>query len=117
MPRKRKIDNAALLKMISDGVIQSEIMKKFGFKSSPQLKTAYANALMESGKAPEIKGQGRTGKGKDKPVKTEISVNARGSLVIPKALVEHLKIPEGQAFEVKQTASGSLQLKKVEIQK
>jgi len=100
--------------MVKDEVNQSEIMKKFGFKSSPQLKVAYANALMELGEAPVIKGQGRTGE--PKAVKTEISVNARGSLVIPKALVESLKIPEGQVFEVKQTASG-LQLKKVEVEK
>ena len=56
MPKKREIDNAALLKMVKEGITQSEIMEKFGFKSSPQLKVAYANALMESGEAPEIKG-------------------------------------------------------------
>mgnify|MGYP002642195077 FL=1 len=111
MPKKREIDNAALLKMVKEGINQSEIMEKFGFKSSPQLKVAYANALMESGEAPEIKGQGRTGK--PKSIKTEVSINARGSLVIPKALVESLNIPEGQVYEVKKTASG-LQLKKVD---
>jgi len=115
MPRKREIDNAALLKMVKEEVNQSEIMEKFGFKTSIQLKVAYANALMESGEAPEIKGQGRTGK--PKSIKKEISVNARGSLVIPKALVDSLEIPEGQAFEVKKTGSGGLQLKKVEVQK
>ena len=111
MPKKREIDNAALLKMIKEGINQSEIMEKFGFKSSPQLKVAYANALMESGEAPEIKGQGRTGK--PKSIKTEVSINARGSLVIPKALVESLKIPKGQVFKVKKTGSG-LQLKNVD---
>jgi len=111
MPKKREIDNAALLKIVKEGANQSEIMEKFGFKTSIQLKVAYANALMESGEAPEIKGQGRTGK--DKPVKTEVSVNARGSLIIPKALVDYLEIKEGQIFEVKLAKSG-LQLKNVE---
>lgn len=114
MPKKREIDNGALLKMVKDGANQSEIMEKFGFKSSPQLKVAYANALMETGEVPVIKGQGRTGK--STPVKTEVSVNARGSLVIPKALIESLQIKKGQKYEVKRTASG-LQLKKVEVQK
>ncbi len=110
MAKKREIDNAALLRVVKEGVSQSEIMEQFGFKTSIQLKVAYANALMEAGEAPEIKGQGRTGK--PKPVKSEISVNARGSLVIPKALVESFGIPVGQVFEVKKTSAG-LQLKKV----
>ena len=79
-------------------------MEKFGFKNSTQLKVAYANALMDSGDAPKIKGAGR-GK-KDKPVNTKIKVNGRGSLIIPKALVESLNIDEKQVFEVKKTAAG-----------
>ena len=112
MPKRRQIDGKALLKMIKEGSPQSEILEKFGFKNTTQLKVAYANALMESGGAPKIKGKGRTGKGK--PVKTEVSVNARGTLVIPKALVESLDIPKGQVYEVKQTGSG-IQLKKEDI--
>ena len=54
MPRKKKIDHAALIKMAEDNVPQNEIMAKFGLKTSTQLKVAYANALMETGQAPEI---------------------------------------------------------------
>ncbi len=110
MAKKREIDNAGLLKMVKDGVNQSEIMDHFGFKTSIQLKVAYANALMESGEAPEIKGRGRTGK--PRPVKTEVRVNARGSLILPKALVESFGIPAGEKFEVTKKGS-TLQLKKV----
>lgn len=104
MAKRIEVDGKALLKMIKEEASQSEVMEKFGFKNSTQLKVAYANALMESGEAPKIKGAGR-GK-KDKPVNTMIKVNARGSLIIPKVLVDSLKIKEAQKFEVKKTAAG-----------
>ena len=96
--------------MIKDGSLPPEILEQFGFKSSTQLKVAYANALMESGGAPKIKGKGRIKK--DKPVNMKVTVNGRGSLIIPKALVNDMKIKVGQAFKVKKVASG-IQLKKV----
>ena len=111
MAKRKQIDGEALCKMIGEGAPQSEIMEKFEFKNSTQLKVAYANALMESGGAPKIKGKGRIKK--VKPVNTKVTVNGKGSLVIPKALVDDMKIKEGQIFEVKKTASG-IQLKKVD---
>ena len=111
MAKRKQIDGEALCKMIEEGAPQSEIMEMFGFKNSTQLKVAYANALMESGGAPKIKGKGRTKK--VKPVNTKVAVNGKGSLVIPKALVDDMKIKEGQIFEVKKVASG-IQLKKVD---
>ena len=111
MPRRKQIDGKDLLRMIKEGSPQPEIMEKFGFKNSTQLKVAYANALMETGEAPEIKGKGKTKKAK--PVNTKVTVNGRGSLIIPKALIDSMKIKKGQAFEVKKVASG-LQLKNVE---
>ena len=109
MAKRKQIDGSALVKMIKDRIPQSEIMEKFGFKNSTQLKVAYANALMELGQAPEIK---RNAKIK-KSVDTKISVNARGSLIISKALVDNMGVKEGQIFEVKKTASG-IQIKNVD---
>ena len=111
MAKRKQIDGEALCKMIGEGAPQSEVMEKFGFKNSTQLKVAYANALMETGAAPEIKGKGKTKKAK--PVNTKVAVNGRGSLIIPKALIDNMKIKKGQAFQVKKVASG-LQLKNVE---
>jgi hypothetical protein len=109
--KRKQIDGKDLIKMIKEESPQSEILEKFGFKNSTQLKVAYANALMESGGAPKIKGKGRTKKAK--AVNTKVTVNGKGSLVIPKALVDDMKIKEGQIFEVKKTASG-IQLKNVD---
>lgn len=108
MPAKKTINEKSLIKMIQDGVEQPEIMSKFGFKNSNQLKVAYANALMNAGTVPELKKAGRkTAKG----VETLIAVNKRGSLVIPKALVESFGIKIGETFEVKYTKAG-IRLKK-----
>jgi len=114
MPKRKKIDSKALLEMIKEGIPQAEIMEKFSFKNSTQLKVAYANALMDTGEAPVIKGKGR--KKKVKTVNTKVTVNGRGSLIIPKVLIESMKIKVGQAFEAKKTASG-IQLKKVDKEK
>ena len=38
MPKRKQIDGKALCKMIEEGKPQSEILEKFGFKNSTQLK-------------------------------------------------------------------------------
>ena len=113
MATKKQIDNTLLLKMIKDEVKQSEIMEKFGFNTSTQLKLAYANALMESGNAPKIKG---AGKRKQKSVDMIAKINDRGSLIIPKKVIENMKdVKIGDSFEVKKTASG-IQLKAIKVE-
>jgi hypothetical protein len=110
MPKKKKIDSKKLIKMVQDGKEQKQIMSKFGFKNSSQLKVAYANALMDAGKVPEI--QSSRGAKKAVGVKREVSVNKRGSLVIPKAIVEDLGLKQGAAFAVRPSKAG-LSLKKM----
>ena len=100
MPRKKALDTAKLIKMIEDETPQAEIMKKMGFKTSTQLKTAYMSALIAEGKVPAIKG-GR-GAGKAKKVKT-IGVGKRGSIVISKDLVDSLGIGAKDKFTVRKT--------------
>ena len=102
MPKRKQIDGKALVKMIKEEATQADIMKKFGFKNSTQLKVAYANALMETGEAPEIKGKPKA----KKPVDTKVTVNARGSLIIPKALIDSMNLKPGATFEAKKTSSG-----------
>jgi bifunctional DNA-binding transcriptional regulator/antitoxin component of YhaV-PrlF toxin-antitoxin module len=69
---------------------------------------------MESGKIPKIKGKGRTKKAK--PVDTKVTVNGRGSLIIPKVLVESMNLKPGATFDAKKTSSG-ITLKAVEEKK
>jgi len=110
MPRKKALDTAKLIKMVEDETPQAEIMKKMGFKTSTQLKTAYMGALIAEGKVPAIKSS--RGAGKAKKVKA-IGVGKRGSIVISKDLVESLGIGAGDQFTIRKSKAG-IALKKVE---
>ena len=110
MPKKMKIDSKKLIKLVEAGTAQKEIMEQFGFKNSSQLKVAYANALMDTGKVAEIK-SGRSSAKAGAPSR-EVAVNKRGSLVVPKALVAELGLQEGDRFQVRPSKSG-LSLRKI----
>ena len=103
MPKKKAVNSKKLIKMINDETPQPEIMKTFGFKTSTQLKTAYMNALVAEGAVAGIK----SGRGKAKPViSNEVNVGKRGSIIIPKGLVEELGFVENDRFLVRKTKSG-----------
>ena len=110
MPKKKTFDPAKLIKMIDDEIPQAEIMKKMGFKTSTQLKTAYMGALIAEGKVPAI--QSRRGGGKVAKVKA-IGVGKRGSIILSKELVESLGIGAKDKFTVRETRAG-IALKKSE---
>ena len=103
MPKKKALDTAKLIEMVKAETPSAEIMKKMGFKTSTQLKTAYMSALIAEGKVPAIIG-GR-GAGKAKKVKT-VGVGKRGSIIIPQELVESLGIDAGEKFTVRKTKAG-----------
>jgi len=110
MPKRKVVDHAKLIKMVQDGVGQSDIMKKFGLGTATQLKVAYANALIQSGQAPAIKG-GRGAEKKEKAAK-QIKVGKRGSIIIPAEMVSELGISAKGKFTVRKSKSG-VALKKV----
>jgi hypothetical protein len=110
MPKKKVVDAKALIKMVEAEETQGDIMKKFGFKTATQVKTAYMNALVETGKVMPIVG-GR-GAGKAKKVKL-VGVGKRGSIIIPQDLVESLGISADEKFTVRKTKAG-IALKKAE---
>jgi AbrB family looped-hinge helix DNA binding protein len=110
MPKKKALDTAKLIEMVKAETPSAEIMKKMGFKTSTQLKTAYMSALIAEGKVPAIMGSRRAGKAKK--VKT-IGVGKRGSIIIPQDIVEGLGIDAGERFTVRKTKAG-IALKKAE---
>jgi hypothetical protein len=110
MPKKKTFDPVKLIKLIDDGTPSVEIMKKMGFKTSTQLKTAYMSALIAEGKVPAIKGS--RGAGKAAKIKA-VGVGKRGSIVISKELVESLGIGAVEKFTVRKTKAG-IALKKAE---
>lgn len=103
MPAKKKIDANKLIKAVESGKHQSEIMKEFKFNTAAQLKNHYLDALVKSGKALEIK----SGRGKAKAsAAKEVFVSKRGSVVIPKSMIETMDFAEGTKFTVRKTKSG-----------
>ena len=110
MPKKKALDTAKLIEMVKNETPSAEIMKKMGFKTSTQLKTAYMSALIAEGEVPAIKG----GRGAGKADKTkQVAVGKRGSIVISKELVESLGISAGDKFTLRKTKLG-IALKKAE---
>jgi hypothetical protein len=103
MPAKKMVDYKKLIKAVESGKPQAEIVKEFKFNTIAQFKNHYLNALMEAGKAPEIK-TGRVST-KSAPAK-EAFVSKRGSVVISKGLIEQMGFAEGTTFSVRKTKSG-----------
>lgn len=79
--------------MQRQGKPSKEIMQQFGFKSLGPLKVAYMDALMALDKVPSIKKRTR-----EKKVNNIVGINSRGSLVIPKKLVNALGLDETALF-------------------
>jgi hypothetical protein len=104
MPKRKIVDHKKLIQMVQDGAPQADIMKKFGYGTSTQLKVAYANALIQSGQAPAIRG-GRGGAKAKKAVK-EVKVGNRGSIIIPAEMVVELGIGAEDRFTVRKSKSG-----------
>jgi hypothetical protein len=105
MPRKKIVDHPKLIKMVQEGAPQAEIMKKFGYGTSTQLKVAYANALIQTGQAAAIKG-GRKGERKGKKKVKLVKVGKRGSIIIPADMVAEMKIGKADKFTVRKSKSG-----------
>ena len=108
MPTKKKVDYNKLLDAVESKKPQAEIIKEFKFNTATQFKNHYLNALIETGKAPEI--QTTRASSKAAPVK-EASVSKRGSVVISKPLIDEMGFSEGDKFAVRKTKAG-ISLKK-----
>jgi hypothetical protein len=86
------------------------LLNKFELKTSAQLKALYLDALVEQGQAAPIPGRSaRTGN--DGPPSKNIHVNKRGSLVIPRELVDEMGFKLEDVFTVRKSKSG-ISLKK-----
>jgi hypothetical protein len=103
MPPKKKVDYKKLVQAVKDGKKQSEIMKEFKFNTATQFKSHYLNALMETGEVAEI--NTKRASSKSAPAK-ETFVSKRGSVVIPKVLIEEMGFTEGDKFDIRKTKSG-----------
>ncbi|MGD8367109.1 MAG: hypothetical protein PVG78_05680 [Desulfobacterales bacterium] len=109
MAKRIKVDSDKLIQMVQEGTVQKEILEKFGLNSASQLKVAYADALMVTGKAPAIKKGSRVKKAA--AAAPRVKIGKRGSIAISKRLVEELGLQIGDTFQVRPSKAG-LSLKK-----
>lgn len=103
MAKKKLVEHNALVQAIEMGRPQEAVMEAFGIKSAAALKTAYYNALVALGKVPGLNNS-RTKK--KKKIDTVVNINNRGSLVIPKQLVDQLALDPSARFSVEKNDSG-----------
>lgn len=107
MAQKKLVEHNALLQAVEMGMSKDAIMEKFGIKTLAELKVAYFDAMVALDKIKDVK------KGsKPKKVDNKVSINSKGSLVIPKKLIDDLDLGEMDTFKVVKGDSG-LMLKTV----
>lgn len=99
--KKRLVEHNALVQAIEMGVPKEDVMQRFSYKSLNALKVAYLNGLTALGKVASVKTQR-----KEKSVDKKVKINSRGSLVIPKALVDTLGLNESTEFRVEKVGDG-----------
>ena len=101
MAQKKLVEHNALLQAVEMGMSKESIMEKFGIKTLAELKVAYFDAMVALEKIKDVK------KGsKPKKVDNKVSINSRGSLVIPKKLIDDLDLGEMDTFKVVKSNSG-----------
>ncbi len=103
MPKKKEIDSKALIKAVESGLTRREIMAQFGFKIPGQVTAYYLDGLVEAGRAKGI--VGRPPKATARKAET-IKVNLRGSISVPKEMIERMGFKEGDRFQVGKTRAG-----------
>jgi hypothetical protein len=99
--QKKLVEHNALLQAVEMGMTKETILEKFSFKSWQELKMAYYDALVALDKIEDV-----TKGSKPKKIDNKISINSRGSLVIPKKLVDDLDLGEMDTFKVVKSDSG-----------
>ena len=95
MVEKRLVDHNRLIQAIEAGFPKQELMKQFEYKTFGSLKVAYLNALEALDKIPAVNNKRR-----ERKVDNVVSINSRGSLVIPKKLVDSLDLDKATLFRV-----------------
>lgn len=95
--KKKEISNSsAILKTYAGGATLAELKAKFGIKGKGQLASAVLDALIRSGKMPKI-ARGRAKQ--ELPREFRVSVNLRGTIVLPKdAVSDAFRFTQGQSF-------------------
>lgn len=105
MPRKRSIDIDGLVAAIDAQRPSKEIMTEFKIKTLSQLKALYVDALIKEGRVPGIKSSRKSSPTRGE-MPNEIRVNKRGSLIVPREIIESMGFRIGDNFAVRKNLAG-----------
>lgn len=108
MPRKKVVDYKKLIKAVEAKAPSKELMTEFGFKTSAQLKVHYLDALIAEGQAPPIVTKRGRSAALSMEDETVVKVTKRGSISVPKDLIEEMGYEEGDGFVVRKTKAGMI---------
>ena len=95
--KKKEVKNStAILKTYTAGASLAELRDKYGISGKGQLASAVLDALIQSGKMPALS-RGRAKK--ELPSEYSVTVNKRGTIVLPKdAVGGAFRFVPGQSF-------------------
>ncbi len=99
MKKRRIVDSSKLIEAVESGQLDRNLVSKFGIETSRTRKLGSKEA---ADKEKALRRRQGAGSGKNK----KITVNQRGSLVVPREIVETLGFELGETFQVKKTNSG-----------
>ncbi len=102
MPVKRDVHLKALVDAVESGVPRRVIMERFKFNSPTQVTAYYLDGLVEIGRAKAIVGRRSETARKGKTVK----VTRRGSISIPKEMIQEMGYQAGDSFRISKTRAG-----------
>lgn len=96
--RRRKVDASTLIEAVESGRLSKDVMAGFGLEKP-------AKKYRRRGPRPK----GDTGDALQKPIFVgEVTISQRGSLSLPRAMVEKLEYHEDDAFIVRKTKTGMI---------
>jgi hypothetical protein len=113
MPKRLKVDPVKLVAAVESGTPSTKIMKQFNIKTIGQLKSLYVDALAEQGKIQGIKTSRRGRTPSAKPPAQGLVIGKRGSLILPREIIEEMGFKIGDTFSVRKSAAG-VSLRKIE---
>ena len=105
MPKKLQVDAEKLVADVEAGRPANEIMSDYGIKTLMQLKALYVDSMAQLGRTPSLI-SARGGLPAKSTESKELRVNKRGSLIVPRELMEDMGFESGQTFQVRKTPAG-----------
>jgi len=104
MKKRRLVDSSKLIEAVESGKLKKEVISKFGLETFRKRKSR--------GKKTDKDGPvSRQRKNTASRAAKEIVISARGSLIVPREIVEEFGFEQGDTFQVQKTKSG-ISLKK-----